>query len=99
MQEADARRAAESWIARFGLDERAQDRVEELSLGNQQRVQLAGALVHAPDLLVLDEPFSGLDPVGVDVMSSVLSDQVASGAAVVFSSHLSSSSSGCATRS
>jgi len=87
MQEADARRAAESWIARFGLDERAQDRVEELSLGNQQRVQLAGALVHAPDLLVLDEPFSGLDPVGVDVMSSVLSDQVASGAAVVFSSH------------
>src|SRR5262249_53251446 len=58
---ADAAGAAASWIARLGLEERAGDRVEQLSLGNQQRVQLAAALVHEPSLLVLDEPFSGLD--------------------------------------
>jgi ABC-2 type transport system ATP-binding protein len=63
-------------------------RVESLSLGNQQRVQLAAALVHQPELLVLDEPFSGLDPVGVDVLSAVLRREAREeGAAVVFSSH------------
>jgi ABC-2 type transport system ATP-binding protein len=79
--------AADAWIERLGLTERAKDRVEELSLGNQQRVQLAAALVHEPDLLVLDEPFSGLDPVGVDVLSGVLADYASRGVPVVFSSH------------
>ncbi len=86
----DADAAASSarlWVDRFSLQERANDRVETLSLGNQQRVQLALALAHDPDLLVLDEPFSGLDPVGVDLMSDVLKDEVAGGAAVMFSSH------------
>ena len=82
-----ARAAAERWIERLGLTERAGDRVEQLSLGNQQRVQLAAALVHEPELLVLDEPFSGLDPVGVDVLSGVLADYAARGVPVVFSSH------------
>ena len=85
---ADARRRAEETIEVLGVADRANDRVEALSLGNQQRVQLASALVHEPDLLVLDEPFSGLDPVGVDVLSGVLRRQAANhGVPVVFSSH------------
>ena len=83
----DAHAAAERWIERLGLSDRAGERVEKLSLGNQQRVQLAAALVHDPELLVLDEPFSGLDPVGVDVLSGVLREYAATGVPVVFSSH------------
>ena len=79
--------AADRLIARLGLEERAGDRVETLSLGNQQRVQLGVALVHDPEVLVLDEPFSGLDPVGVDVLSGVLQERAAGGVPVVFSSH------------
>jgi ABC-2 type transport system ATP-binding protein len=85
--EAEATAAADRWIERLGLTERAGARTEELSLGNQQRVQLAAALVHDPEVLVLDEPFSGLDPVGVDVMSRVLQELASGGVPVVFSSH------------
>lgn len=82
-----AHRSADAWVARLGLRDRRHDEVQKLSLGNQQRVQLAAALVHEPDVLVLDEPFSGLDPVAVDVMSQVLREKAASGVPVVFSSH------------
>jgi ABC-2 type transport system ATP-binding protein len=79
--------ASAALLERFGLTERANEPLEQLSLGNQQRVQLAAALVHDPVLLVLDEPFSGLDPVGVDALSEVLLERATSGVPVVFSSH------------
>lgn len=83
----DAATAAHAWAERLGVDSRFQDEVQALSLGNQQRVQLAAALVHEPTILVLDEPFSGLDPVAVEVMSQVLADRAAAGVPVIFSSH------------
>ena len=80
--------AAQRWMERLGIAERAEEPVEALSLGNQQRVQLAVALVHEPDLLILDEPFSGLDPDGVDALSGALQDEIAArGVPVIFSSH------------
>ncbi|GLW92904.1 ABC transporter ATP-binding protein [Actinokineospora globicatena] len=82
-----ARRSVDEWTERLGVAARRDDEVQKLSLGNQQRVQLAAALVHDPSILVLDEPFSGLDPVAVDVMSKVLLDKAAEGVPVVFSSH------------
>jgi ABC-2 type transport system ATP-binding protein len=81
------RAAARSWLQRLGLGDREGARVEALSHGNQQRVQLAAALVHQPDLLILDEPFAGLDPIATDVMSEVLREQAARGVPVLFSSH------------
>ena len=81
------RGAVARWLDRLGLVERAEARLEELSHGNQQRVQLAAALVHDPQLAVLDEPFSGLDPLGVKALSELLEKTAAGGAAVLFSSH------------
>ena len=82
-----AKAAADRWTERLGLEERRNDEVQSLSLGNQQRVQLAAALVSDPELLILDEPFSGLDPVAVDVMSQVLLERAAAGVPTLFSSH------------
>jgi ABC-2 type transport system ATP-binding protein len=82
-----ATRSVEAWLERLGVAGRRDDEVIKLSLGNQQRVQLAAALVHDPHILVLDEPFSGLDPVAVDVMSQVLQEKCAQGVPCVFSSH------------
>ncbi len=87
MTPADARRASEGWLERLGIAEREQDKVEELSHGNQQRVQLAAALLHGPQLLVLDEPLAGLDPSGIDAIGRVLVEQARSGCCVLFSSH------------
>ena len=87
MSTASARAAIAEHLERFGLTDRADDRVEALSLGNQQRVQIVAALLHGPTALVLDEPFSGLDPAAVDAMADVLRDRAASGVPVLFSSH------------
>jgi ABC-2 type transport system ATP-binding protein len=87
LPEREARRRGMAWLERFGLADRAAARLEDLSHGNQQRVQLATALVHDPELLVLDEPFSGLDPIGIATMSEVLRERATAGVSVVFSSH------------
>ncbi|MGA2472678.1 MAG: ATP-binding cassette domain-containing protein [Acidimicrobiales bacterium] len=87
MSGADAAAATQTWLERLDIAERAQSKVEALSHGNQQRVQLAAALLHAPELLVLDEPLAGLDPAGVDAIGQVLLDQAGAGCCVLFSSH------------
>jgi len=83
----EARSSTQHWAERLGVDARLGDEVQKLSLGNQQRVQLAAALVHDPEVLVLDEPFSGLDPTAVEVMSGVLRGKADGGVPTVFSSH------------
>lgn len=83
----DAETRARSLLERLELGERLRDNVETLSLGNQQRAQIAAALVHDPEVLILDEPFSGLDPLAVDIVAGVLQARAAEGAAVLFSSH------------
>ncbi|WP_328461454.1 ATP-binding cassette domain-containing protein [Actinoplanes sp. NBC_00393] len=87
MSTGDAKRNTTGLLERLELAERAGDPVEKLSLGNQQRAQIAAALVHDPELLVLDEPFSGLDPLAVDNVVTVLRERAAAGTAVLFSSH------------
>jgi ABC-2 type transport system ATP-binding protein len=87
MSASAALEAAHRWLDRLGLADRAGDPVEALSHGNQQRAQLAAALVHDPELLVLDEPFSGLDPFAAETMADVLRERAAAGVAVLFSSH------------
>ena len=84
---ADATAEATAILEQLGLGERLGDNVETLSLGNQQRAQIAAALVHDPKVLILDEPFSGLDPLAVDVVASVLQERASRGTAVLFSSH------------
>jgi ABC-2 type transport system ATP-binding protein len=87
MESKAASEAAARWLARFDLIPRSTAKLEELSHGNQQRVQLACALVHDPDVAVLDEPFAGLDPIGMETMTQVLRSLAAAGMTIVFSSH------------
>ena len=82
-----AQAATKMWLERLGVADRAGSKVDVLSHGNQQRVQLAAALVHEPELIVLDEPLSGLDPAGIDDIGAVLVERARAGCCVVFSSH------------
>ncbi|MFC7597324.1 ABC transporter ATP-binding protein [Terrabacter sp. GCM10028922] len=82
-----ARASVTTHLERLGLAERAKDHVEKLSLGNQQRVQIIAALMGRPRALVLDEPFSGLDPAAVDSMADLLREHTSRGVPVLFSSH------------
>ncbi|MDA8291202.1 MAG: ATP-binding cassette domain-containing protein [Actinomycetota bacterium] len=87
MSSSAAAEAAAAWLERLGVGDRATSRIDALSHGNQQRVQLAAALVHSPDLLVLDEPLAGLDPAAIDAIGQVLVDQARAGCCVLLSSH------------
>lgn len=87
MEPAAARSAVEELLEQFGLTDKRKDDVQSLSLGNQQRVQLAVALVHSPRLLILDEPFSGLDPIGVESLATILRERHRQGIPIIFSSH------------
>ena len=80
-------RTVDTWLEQLGLIERARERLDVLSHGNQQRVQLIAAVVNEPELLVLDEPFAGLDPIAMSAMAELLATVAAAGAVVVFSSH------------
>ena len=84
---AEVTRGVDGWLERLGLAGRADDRLDALSHGNQQRVQLIAALVNEPELLVLDEPFSGLDPIAIANMADLLRELAAGGATMLFSSH------------
>jgi ABC-2 type transport system ATP-binding protein len=87
MPAGEARRSAQEHLEHFGLADRAGERVEKLSLGNQQRVQIIAALMNEPLALILDEPFSGLDPTAVDSMADLLREETSRGTPVLFSSH------------
>ena len=87
MDRESAAAAAERWLARLGLADRARAALESLSNGNQQRIQLAAALLHDPELVVLDEPFAGLDPLATETLSELVRERAAAGTAVIFSSH------------
>lgn len=83
----DAKKQSECWLKRLGVEEYAQRKLETLSKGNQQKVQLAQTLVCNPDLIILDEPFSGLDPVNSQILKDVIREQIEAGKLVIFSSH------------
>ena len=87
MSRHEAVKAMKSWLDRLGIAEHETKRVEQFSKGNQQKVQIISALIHDPQLVILDEPFSGLDPVNSDLLASVVKEQLARGKKMVFSSH------------
>ena len=84
---ADAKEQSMRWLKRLGVEEYAQRKLETLSKGNQQKVQLAQTLVCDPELVILDEPFSGLDPVNSQILKDVIQEQIEEGKLVIFSSH------------
>lgn len=87
MRQAEAKRAVKSWLERLEIPQYETMRVEQLSKGNQQKIQLVAALLHNPELLILDEPFSGLDPVNVEILKREVLALRDTGTTIVFSSH------------
>jgi len=83
----EVRLSAYEWLEKLGLADRAEARIDELSKGNQQKIQLITALLHDPQLLILDEPFSGFDPVNQIVLKDILMDLRRKGVAIIFSTH------------
>ncbi|WP_066316752.1 ABC transporter ATP-binding protein [Bacillus sp. FJAT-29814] len=87
MQKADALKELKIWLEKFKVPEYENKRVEELSKGNQQKIQFIAAVIHKPKLLILDEPFSGLDPVNVEMLKEAVLALKENGTTIVFSSH------------
>ena len=87
MSAKDAVKAVDYWLSRLGMSEYRNKRLDTLSKGNQQKIQLITALAHDPDIVILDEPFSGLDPVNAMLLKDVVKEQIAKGKIVLFSSH------------
>ena len=87
MSKKDAVKAVDYWLARLGMSEYRNKKLDTLSKGNQQKIQLVTALAHDPDIVILDEPFSGLDPVNAMLLKDVVKEQIAKGKIVLFSSH------------
>ncbi len=88
LKRGEAKRRSLAWLEKLGLAERAQSKVEDLSKGMQQKIQFAGTLLHEPELVLLDEPFSGLDPLNVDAFKEVLLGLKAKGCTLIFSTHM-----------
>ena len=87
MSRKDAVKSIDYWLERLGMTEYRNKKLETLSKGNQQKIQLVTALAHNPDIIILDEPFSGLDPVNAMLLKDVVKEQIAKGKIVLFSSH------------
>jgi len=87
MRHKDAVKAVDYWLERLGMMEYRNKRLDTLSKGNQQKIQLVTALAHDPHIVILDEPFSGLDPVNAMLLKDVVKEQIAKGKIVLFSSH------------
>ena len=87
MSRKEAVKAIDYWLERLGMTEYRNKKLETLSKGNQQKIQLITALAHNPDIVILDEPFSGLDPVNAMLLKDVVKEQIATGKIVLFSSH------------
>jgi len=83
-----ARERSNTWLERLGLDGWAEKKIEDLSKGMQQKVQFIGTVLHEPDLLILDEPFSGLDPINQDVLEDIVREFHEMGTTILFSTHL-----------
>lgn len=87
MRHKDAVKAVDHWLEKLGMTEHRNKRLDTLSKGNQQKIQLITALAHDPDIVILDEPFSGLDPVNAMLLKDVVKEQISIGKVVLFSSH------------
>lgn len=87
MKKSDIEKESARWLERFGVPENGDKKVEDLSKGNQQKIQFIAAVIHKPELLILDEPFSGLDPVNVELLKDAVLDLKKAGTTILFSSH------------
>ena len=87
MEEDIIEKKLDYWLKRFGISEYKNKKIKELSKGNQQKIQFISAIIHEPKLLILDEPFSGLDPINVELFKSVILELKEKGTSIIFSSH------------